>query len=144
MKKLFVMILAIAATVSVASADNTAPVQVAQMPNTAQSFIKRHFGDMQVQYAKQQNSPMKAYDVVFVNGTKIEFDGNGDWTEIDCEHGIVPEEVVPRQLRQYVENNHPGQKITGIEKGPMGYQIELSNDLELKFDRDYRLMDMND
>lgn len=127
-----------------ALADNhTTPIQVAQMPEMAQTFLQRHFGDVQVRYAKQQYLP-KEYEVVLVNGTKLEFDANGNWTEVDCKHGVVPDDVVPQPLRSYVGKNYPDQRIVDIEQGPRGYKLELNNGLELKFNKEYRLVDMDD
>lgn len=144
MKKIFTMLLSLTAFATVALADNDTPIQVAQMPYEAQAFIKNHFSDMQVNYAKQENGFSKSYEVVFVNGDKIEFDTDGDWTEVDCKHGVVPERIVPRQLRAYVAKNHPDQKIVAISQGARGYEVDLSNGLELTFNRNYRLVDMDD
>lgn len=144
MKKFLMMFMALTACVTMAFADNDTPIQVAQMPNAAQNFIKKHFGDMQVSYAKLENGIAKSYEVVFVNGNKLEFDADGDWTEVDCKHGVVPAAIVPNQLKNYVEKNHPGQTIVAISQDARGYEIDLNNGLELKFNRKYRLMDMDD
>lgn len=144
MKKLFVLVAALAAmTTSALAADDT-PVQVAQMPNAAQQFIGQYFGDVQVSYATMDGGFDKSYDVVLVNGTKIEFDGDGNWTEVDCKHGVVPQELIPEQIRRYVADNHPGQQIEQIDRRARGWEVELSNGIDLKFNRNFRLMDLDD
>lgn len=138
------LFVAMTACAAVAMADNDTPVQVAQLPATAQNFIQKYFNDVQVSYAKQENDIVKSYEVVFVNGSKLEFDARGDWTEVDCKHGVVPDGIVPRQLRNYVDKNHPGQRIVAVSRDARGYEVDLNNGLELKFNRNYRLIDMDD
>lgn len=144
MKKIILILVAMTAFAAMAFADNSTPIQVVQMPTAAQNFIQKHFGDVQVSHAKQENGLSKSYEVVFVNGNKLEFDARGEWTEVDCKHGVVPEGIVPRQLKHYVDKNHPGQKIVAISREARGYEIDLNNGLELKFNRNYRLVDMDD
>ncbi|WP_369695841.1 PepSY-like domain-containing protein [uncultured Duncaniella sp.] len=38
-------------------------------------------------------------------------------------------------IATYVKQNHKGSRIIGIEKKRNGYEIELSNDLDLEFDK---------
>ena len=144
MKKLFVLVAALAVMTTGALAADDTPVQVAHMPNMAQEFIGQHFGDVQVSYATMDDGLRKSYDVVLVNGTKLEFDGNGNWTEVDCKHGVVPEAIVPAQIRKYVADNHPGQRIEQIERSARGWEVGLGNGLDLKFNKSFRLMDLDD
>lgn len=141
---LLLAVLALAGFTAVRAAAGDTPIQVAQMPAASQNFIKKYFGDIQVDHAVVKDRGLKKYEVVFVNGTEIEFDAQGEWMEVDCEHGAVPEAIIPRKLLTYVEKNHPGRRIVTIKRDTRGYGIELDNDLDLKFDRDFRLMKMDD
>lgn len=143
MKRLLVVALLLAGGISLACAGGDQPIQVAQMPDNARNFIKKHFGDIQVSFARKETMPV-SYEVVFVNGSKVEFDSHGEWTEVDCEHGVVPDEIVPRQIVRFVDENHPGRKIVGISRERHGYDVTLSNGLDLKFDADYRLVGIDD
>ena len=67
MKKLFVLVAALAVMTTGALAADDTPVQVAHMPNMAQEFIGQHFGDVQVSYATMDDGLRKSYDVVLVN-----------------------------------------------------------------------------
>ena len=81
---LFVCLLAVSLNVS---AGNDKPIQVSEMPKSAQQFIKNHFADQSVAVAKVETEFMdKSYDVIFTNGDKVEFDKKGKWTKVDCEH----------------------------------------------------------
>ena len=56
-------------------ADDDKPIQVNQLPQTAQTFIKTHFPDNKVAMAKMETDWFdKSYDVIFTNGDKLEFD----------------------------------------------------------------------
>lgn len=144
MKKFLIMVCALAAGAATALAGNDTPIEAAQLPQEAQRFIQKHFNDVQIAYATEERGLTRSYEVVFDDGSKIEFDNRGQWTEIDCERCVVPDGIVPRQLRHYVARNHAGQKIVAIQQGPRGYEIELSNGLDLRFDRNYQIVDIDD
>lgn len=73
------------------------------------------------------------YDVRLVNGTKIEFSNSGKWTSVDCKSRSVPSELIPRAIRNYVSKNFESAKIVKIVKKASGYEITLSDDVELQF-----------
>ncbi|MBO7561956.1 MAG: PepSY-like domain-containing protein [Bacteroidales bacterium] len=116
-------------------------IPVTQLPAQAQTFIKTYFADKTVAYAKQDGAK---YEVKFNDGAEVEFDRKGNWDNVDCKFTAVPEAIVPEQIKNYVAANHPGALITKIDKERYGYEIELSNSLELKFDRNFNLFDIDD
>ncbi|MBQ3382051.1 MAG: PepSY-like domain-containing protein [Bacteroidales bacterium] len=116
-------------------------IPVTQLPAQAQTFIKTYFADKTVAYAKQDGAK---YEVKFNDGAEVEFDRRGNWDNVDCKFTAVPEAIVPEQIKNYVAANHPGALITKIDKERYGYEIELSNSLELKFDRNFNIFDIDD
>ena len=116
-------------------------IPVTQLPAQAQTFIKTYFADKAVAYAKQDGAK---YEVKFNDGAEVEFDRRGNWDNVDCKFSAVPEAIVPEQIKNYVAANHPGALITKIDKERYGYEIELSNSLELKFDRNFNIFDIDD
>ena len=56
----------------------------------------------------------------------------------------MPEELVPPQILKFVAANHPGNRVSGIERDGRSYDIELDNGLLLKFNRKFRLIGMDD
>ena len=86
----------------------------------------------------------KSYDVIFTNGDKIEFDGRGKWTDIDCKRSQVPDALVPTTIGTFVKKNYPQATILKIEWNRRTYEVELSNRLELEFDKSFRLIDIDD
>lgn len=47
----------------------------------------------------------------------------------------VPDAYVPAGVRAYVSKNHSGQRIVSIDRERSGYDVELSNGIEMKFDK---------
>ena len=84
------------------------------------------------------------YEVMLNDGAKIEFDKKGNWDNVDCETYAVPTALVPASITKYVKANFPGTKIVKIDKERHDYDIELSNDIELKFNKSGALIGMDD
>ena len=128
-----------------AMADNDKPVTVNQLPAAAQQVIKKHFAKKGVALAKMESGLFeKSYDVIFTNGDKVEFDRNGKWTELDCSRSAVPSALVPGAIRNHVARTYPGVKILKIEKEDKGgYEVKLSNRVELTFNGKLQLIDID-
>lgn len=128
-----------------ALADNDKPVNVNQLPATAQQTLKKHFSAKKVALAKMESGLFeKSYDVVFNNGEKVEFDRNGNWTEINCNMSSVPTGLVPAKITSYVKSTYPGTKILQIEKDDNRYEVKLSNRLEVTFNKNFQVVDIDD
>lgn len=144
MKKLVFLLVCLFTLHTVARADDDKPIQVTQMPQTAQQFIKQHFADSKVALAKMESDFLyKSYEVIFTNGNKVEFDKKGSWTEVDCKYGAVPVAVVPVAIQNYVKSNYPETTILKIERDKKDYEVKLSNRIELKFDLKFNLIDID-
>lgn len=147
MKKLTILLAALFAAFSFlpASAGNDRVITVAELPAAARNFIDTHFKGVEVSYAKVDEEFFdKEYKVVFVNGSKAEFLKNGDWKEVDCKYGEVPAEVIPGEIRKSVSAQFPGRRIVCIDRDRRGYDVELDNGYDLEFDRNFRLIDIDD
>lgn len=108
----------------------------AQLPEAAQQMLKEHFPKGKVAMIKVDRHLLKKtdYDVKLVNGTKIEFNNAGKWTSVDCKSREVPQSLVLKPIKRYVDKNYSGQKIVKIKKKASGYEVKLSDGVELKFD----------
>lgn len=123
------------AVAAVAYAGNDRPIQFNELPKKAQQFIRQHFENVEVSYAKKENELFdKSYEVVFVDGSKIEFHNNGNWKEVDCHYGKVPDAIIPKTILDYVRRTYKSQIIVSIDRDSRDYEVALSNGLELKFD----------
>lgn len=145
MKKLVFLLVCLFTLQTVARADDDKPIiQVTQMPQLAQQFIKQHFSDSKVALAKMESDFLyKSYEVIFTNGNKVEFDKKGNWEEVDCKHTSVPVAIIPTAIQKYVTTNYPDAKVLKIERDKKDYEVKLSNRTELKFDLKFNLIDID-
>ena len=107
-----------------------------QLPAKAKTFIHQHFKDVKVMNVIQDKDVFsKDFDVNFENGTKIEVDRTGNWKEIKTLSGSVPSSLVPAKIKQYISNNYKGANIVEINKDAYKIDVELSNGVDLDFDK---------
>lgn len=145
MKKILFVFAAMMMFAGIASADNDRIVPYENLPAKAQEFVKKYFPSEKVSYVKEEADFMElSYEVVFAQGTKVEFTGQGEWKEVDCRYSTLNEELVPEQIRAYVKQNFPDAKFVKIEKGYRDYEVKLTNRLELTFDMNFNLVDIDD
>ncbi len=143
MKKIFALIAIAMAAVSIAKADDR-PVTLAQLPVAAQTFINVNFPDEKISYAtKDDDFICPEYSVVFVSGTRLQFTHSGSMEKIESRTG-VPEGFIPIQIRNYVDVHYPDATFVGYEIGRKSYEVKLSNRLELKFNRNFVLVEIDD
>ena len=128
----------------VANADNDKPISVNARPAKAQSLLNQHFNGQKVMLATIESGVIsKSYDVVLKNGTKLEFDKKGNLTEIDCKQATVPANLIPQAIKDYLKDNYAGQSVKKIEIKRNEYEIELSNGLDLTFNKHFQLIDID-
>ena len=146
MKKIFILLaLVFPFGASVASAANDKIVNKSDLPVQAQNFIDEHFGDAKLSYVKLETDFLvRSYEVALASGIKVEFSSKGEWEEVDCRNAEVPSAIVPVALAEYVKSNFEGEKVNRIERDNRGYELELSNGLELKFNKDFVIVDIDD
>ena len=120
-------------------------IPVEQLPAAAKTFVKQTFPKATISYAsKDAEFSGTKYEARLADGTEIDFDSKGNWDKVDCYMQAVPASLIPAAIAQYVKANHPGALITKIDKERYGYEIELSNDLELKFNKKGQLFAIDD
>ena len=143
MKKIVVLFVSMLVLATTASAGNDKPIQVSQLPQTAQQFIKKYFGDRKVAFAKEESDFRKSYEIAFKNGDKIEFARKGEWTDIASKSSAVPTGIIPAPIAKYVADNYPDNKIVQIERDTRSTEVKLDNRMEIKFDKQHRVIEMD-
>lgn len=146
MKKVcFLIAAAILLAVLPAAADSHRTITVEQLPQAARTLLLQHFGNARIGYVEAEHSLLdREYTVRFTDGGSIEFDKHGNWKEIDCKRGYVPQQLVPQAIRDVLDARFDGAGVTAIERDRRGYDIELDNGLELEFDNRFRLIKVDD
>ena len=84
------------------------------------------------------------YDVVLNDGTELDFDKDGELKEIDCGMREVPSGLLLKTICDYVSKNFSGRKIVSMDIDSRKYEIELSDGIELEFDRSGQFLRIDD
>ena len=114
-------------------------------PEIERIFVKQYFKNRTVSLAKKDvDLGSTSFDVVLNSGTKIEFNAKGEWKEVDCAPAAVPAALIPAAIAKYVKANYANLKIVKIERDAAGYDIELSNDVDLQFDKQGNFVRIDD
>lgn len=128
----------------VANAGNDKPINVNELPAKAQTLLSKHFKGQKVMLATIESGVVsRSYDVVLRNGTKLEFDNKGNLTEIDCKQGIVPSQLIPQPIKNYLKENYRGETVRKIELNKKEYEVELTNGIDLTFNKHFQLIDID-
>ncbi|MBR5849091.1 MAG: PepSY-like domain-containing protein [Bacteroidaceae bacterium] len=146
MKKILVIILAVFSLgVVTAKADNDRVITKDALPAKAQQFVNAHFASVKISYIKEDRDFFdRNYELVFADGSKIEFGRNGEWVDVDCCYNSVPQAIVPAAIQTYVKSNFPDVKIIEIERKRGNHEVKLSNKLELVFDKNLKIKGIDD
>lgn len=144
MKQVLILFVSLFMLQITVKADKEKVITMEQLPALAQTFIKKYFPTSEVLLIKMESEWIeKQYNVNFTNGDKIEFDKNGNWKEIECTKSSVPASIVPQQIKDLVAKRYPKTQIVKIEKDRGTYDISLSNKIDLEFDKDFNLIDVD-
>lgn len=145
MRKLFLIVAVSFLSLGVVSANSNRPISVDNLPQRAQQFIKKYFSQVSVTYATEDRDILsKEYEVMFAEGTKVDFSSNGEWKSVECKGVAVPAGVVPQQINEYVKQNYSNAKVVKIDRDRNDYEVSLSNRLELTFNKSFRLVEIDD
>ena len=131
-----VLLLVAVATLAITSAyAEDIVISAKKLPNTAQEFLNTHFADGNIVRAVHDREVGDNDYTIWLNdGSKIEFNGKGNWESVENKSAGVGSSVVPVNIKEYITTNYPSLVIVKIEKKVYGYEVELNNDLDLKFD----------
>ena len=143
MKKTFLTLFLMTTMFGAAYADGREkPTSVDKLPQAAQE----HFKDLTVAYAvEEQKYTGKEYEVVYTDRTEIEFRSDGQWESVGRKYSPVPASIVPQPIQTFVSgSNYPGQFIRQIDRNAYTWEVELSNGLEIKFDNQFNVIDIDD
>lgn len=135
MKKYILIMLTIVMTAMTSYALDKYTINREDLPESAQQFLTTYFPKAKVSMVKTDKHFLKKtdYDVKLVDGTKIEFSNSGKWTSVDCKKKAVPQDIIPKAIRNYVKKNYTDGKIVKIEKTSSKYEVKLSDNVELTF-----------
>ncbi len=129
-KTLLLCVTALFVALSVSAAE----VTLKQLPQKAQDFIHTYFAKDQInKIHSHHHRHGNTYNVLFKDGSKVNFDASGQWTKIKLRNDSIPIEVIPEYITTYVWDEYPNVMIMSIETEGEGHEVELSDGTELTF-----------
>lgn len=122
--------------------DDDTQIDPTELPQAARTFVATHFEGLTIVKAEKDNNASangSIYEVKLSNGTEVDFDINGEWTEVDCQTEAIPASImalVPENISVYPSQKYPNSPIVQLEKEVSGYSIELTSGLDIYFDKE--------
>lgn len=151
MKKITVTLIAIIASattlfaISLINLTEDKPISYDKLPADAQKFIETYYANEEISHITLDRDVISVdYKVALLSGTKLEFNSKGEWKEVETRNSAVPNDLVPQQIVEYVEANYPNREITEINRNHSYTEVTLKGGLELTFNRNYKLVDVDD
>ena len=142
-KNLFIVLAALCISLTACAHDQIVPFE--QVPQAGKDIVAKYFDVAQVSYVKLDKELFDSeYEVKFNDGRSVEFNKAGELIKVDCKYSEVPASLVPEPVRNYVKANFPNAFITEWGRDDWGYKAELNNGLDLKFNRSYELLGIDD
>lgn len=135
-KTIAALLLLIAVSLPTLARDSYAH-DAAVLPTAAQTVVKNNFKSG-VSFVKidRELGRVSEYEVVLQDGSEITFDSKGNWKDIETSlQREVPASFIPKPIAGYVKKVQPGTRIVGIERDRRGYDVQLSNGVEMRFTR---------
>lgn len=131
---MFALVVAFA---TAACAKDTYAHDASVLPEAAKTVIANNFkAKVSLVKIEKDWGRVSEYEVILTDGTEISFDSKGNWDNIETSNtSAVPSKMIPKAIRDYVAKTQPGMRIVGIDKERSGYEVELSNGVDMKFDK---------
>lgn len=120
------------------SCDKEELISTDNLPVTANTFLNAHFNAAEVLSVSREKEMLSGaeYEVLLNNGVEVKFDKNGNWTEVEARKDTeaLPTSFILVPIVDYVEEHYGDAGINSIDKEKNGFDIELTNGLDLIFD----------
>ena len=120
------------------SCDKEELIGTENLPSAANTFLNEHFEGVKVLSVTREKEALSSaeYEVLLNNGVEIKFDKNGNWDEVEARENTaaLPTSFVLTPIVTYVQTNYEDAGINSIDKEKNGYDVELTNGLDLVFD----------
>ena len=137
MKKRLYIVMLWCLTLLLAACDDT------KIPARSQAFINQFFpqSSIVIVETEEDGDDNPELEVWLNDGTKIDFDLQGEWKTVARKKTGVPLTLIPQQLITFVNTNYPNNVITKFSRKDYGYKLELSDDMDLRFNKQYQFIE---
>ncbi len=137
MKKIILLFMCMALAIGGVCVAKDKKVEPENLPVAIRDFVKQNFPKMTITAASQELDD-KDYSVILSNGTTLEFGKGFRWSEIYNKKGVIPANLLPRQIVAYAKQKYPHAVIVRIERCSQGYDIDLNNRKHFQLSTEYK------
>lgn len=131
LKLLPAFLIAFAGMAMVSCDDDDDPIAPTELPASAKIFLDTYYPGVKITSATENDYE---YQVDLANGHEVDFNLDGEWTEVDAPMGeTVPDGFYPTEIQFYVASLPDAIGINEISKTYYGYEVELVSGTELQF-----------
>ena len=137
MKKLTGIFAALMMVVFISSCDKDEKIAIDQLPSAAQVFLDEHFASQPVVSLRKDKDGRSGleYEARLDSGIEITFDQDGSWQEADAPDNVaLPTSFILPSIVNYVAAEYPNIGINNIDREVQGFDVELTNNVDLIFD----------
>jgi len=121
------------------------PITFDQLPANAQMVITQNFVKESILFITMDSELFGTeYEVKFNDGKELDFDGKGNIIKIDYKYERIPDALLPAEVVTQVQAHYPNAFIIEWKRDDGQWKAELSNDLELVFNKKYQLVGIDD
>lgn len=108
-----------------------------KIPARSQAFIDQFFPESSVVIVEIEDDSdgKREYEVWLNDGTKIDFTMQGEWKTIARKKTGVPLALIPSSIVAFVKSKYPDNVVTKFSRKDYGYKLELSDDMDLRFNK---------
>ena len=135
--KLFISIASLMMLSSLILAAEDMAIQANQLPQNAQTFVKTNFPNDQIVYAEQDR---QSYKVELSSGIEIDFDRQGNWTDVSGNNQPINTKFIPSNIMKAVEAKYPQVPVLEISKEYLSYKLKLGNNREVYVDNNGKIV----
>lgn len=109
------------------------------LPAVSKSFINDFFSNAKITSVikDKEGANLFEYEVKLNNGVDIKFDQVGNWLDVEARNdreALPNTSFILPAIVSYVNSSYPSVGINGIDREPNGFDVELTNDVDLIFD----------
>ena len=128
--------------VAAAGDDDDKVISENELPVSARTFVSTYFAPAKVATVYKDRSE---YEVMLSDGVRIDFNKSGEWTDVDAPlNKELPTGFYPETIDTYLLANMDGAGINEISKERYGYDVELVNGIDLRFDSQGKFLRYDD
>lgn len=136
MKKIFLTLAIVSSLALSVQARDRYERTDASLPQAAKELLKNFKAKVSLVKIDKSLGFIDDFEVTLTDGTEVTFDAKGNLDSVDVPASkAVPATIVPEKITSYVKSNYKNAKIVTLDKETYGYDVELNNGIEIKFDK---------